>query len=187
MIIGFIGAPSCGKTTTALGLCYRLKLEDKPAEFIPEAARQKIVESRIAGTFEKAFERQQKIYAEDTYLHNLYRYNGDNIAITDGSTINCYFYGFDMLNLAEEALKYDVLFYIPLTEVSYSGGDTNRIQRPDEIAALGALWHKAIVPLQQQFPHILTLEGYPRYSQTEMVEAAYRAFTDFISAKQKAA
>lgn len=174
MLIGFIGAPGCGKTTTALGLAYRLKKEEFAAEFIPEAARQKIIECRVAGIDGNGgLEGQKKIYEADNYLHTLYRDHANAISITDGSTVNCYFYGLQTLDLAEEAAKYDLSFYIPVTDTAYKNNDANRMQQRDEILRMGALWESLIAPLQKTLPSIVTLTGYPHASPEEMIEAAY--------------
>ncbi len=175
VLIGFIGAPSCGKTTTALGLAYRLKQQEYVAEFVPEAARQKIIECRIEGIpGNGGIEGQKKIYAADHYLHTLYRDHAQSIIVSDGSTVNCFFYGLDILDLVEEANKYDLLFYIPLTETHYLDNDANRMQNRAEILEMGKRWDAAIRPLQQSCPHIVTLPGYPHVTNTQMVEAAYK-------------
>lgn len=174
VLIGFIGAPGCGKTTTALGLTYRLKKEEIAAEFIPEAARQKIIECRIAGIpGNGGLEGQKNIYAADTYLHGLYRNHANSISITDGSTVNCFFYGLQDLDLADELAKYDLSFYIPLTDTAYKNNDANRLQKREEILRLGALWESVIAPLEKENASIIRLNGYPHATPEEMIENAY--------------
>lgn len=175
MLIGFIGAPSCGKTTTALGLAYRLKQQEYIAEFVPEAARQKIIECRIEGIpGNGGIEGQKKIYAADHYLHTLYRDHSQAIIVSDGSTVNCFFYGLETLDLVEEANTYDLLFYIPLTDTPYQDNDANRMQNRAEIIEMGKRWDATIRPLQQTCPQIVTLEGYPHVTNEQMVEAAFQ-------------
>jgi hypothetical protein len=189
MLIGFIGAPSCGKTTTAIGLVYRLKKEGFVAEFIPEAARQQIIECRAKGIEGNGGpEGQKKIYATDKYLHELYRDHSSGFSITDGSTVNCHFYGLEEMDLVAECGRYDLQFYIPLTDTPYQGGDQNRIQNHKEIIAIAKGWEEKIPPLQQQFSNIITLQGYPLQTQDQMVEAAYTHLQRFfLTAKQQAA
>lgn len=188
MLIGFIGAPSCGKTTTALGLTYRLKKENYQAEFIPEAARQQIIECRsknISGN--GGDEGQRKIYETDRYLHALYRTYSSGFSITDGSTVNCFFYGLDSLDLETECKCYDLQFYIPLTTTTYQSGDVNRIQTHHEIIELAKLWEEKIPLLQHKLNNIITLDGYPNSTQDQMVETAYQHIKQFFLIKKDAA
>jgi GTPase SAR1 family protein len=174
MLIGFIGAPSCGKSTTAFGLCSKLKQEGYPVEFIAEYARRYIMECRRDGiVYKGGFEGQTVIYGQDNANALFYREHSDAISIMDGSTINCYFYGYEILDLAEEAVKYDLLFYTPVTDIPPTNKDLNRVQNKTEILELAQRWEDKIRPLMKQIPHIVELPGYPFATVDEMVDHAY--------------
>ena len=175
MLIGFIGTPSCGKSTTSFGLCYHLKKLGYTVELVTEYARRHIIECRFNGIVGNGgYEGQKVIYAQDSANALLYRDHSDAITITDGCTINCSFYNdFNHLDLISEANKYDLLFYIPTEDVPPVPGDANRIQNREQIMALAAKWEEVVRPLMDQLPHIVELRGYPNFTVDQMVEAAY--------------
>lgn len=188
MIIGFIGAPGSGKTTSAFGLCYHLKKLGHNVEFVPEFARRQIMDCRtrnVAGI--GGMDGQKHIYKMDRDGHEFYRRHANALTITDGTTINCFFYGLDELDLIQEAARYDLLFYIPLTEMPPTGADANRMQDAAQSLAMGQRWQRIIAPLMKQVPNIVLLEGYPTYSQPQMIEVALRHVQERLGVLAQAA
>ena len=193
MLIGFIGAPSSGKSTTALGLSFLLKKQGYAVEFLPEYARRHIMDCRLKGvTGNGGYDGQTVIYNADRANSLYYRKYSDAVTIMDGSTLNCYFYnGFMHISLTEEAKLYDLLFYIPVLDaVPVAAFDPNRVQDTDEILSLGRKWEERIRPLLSVTDNIVELAGYPVKSQDEMAAEAYThvlAFQEAGQAKKQAA
>lgn len=189
MLIGFIGTPSCGKSTTSLGLSYTLKKLGYSVELVIEYARRHIIECRINGIVGNGgFDGQKIIYGQDSHNALLYRNHSDAITITDGCTVNCSFYNdFNHLNLIEEANKYDLLFYIPTEDVAPIPGDANRLQNREQIMAFAAKWEEVVRPLMTQVPHIVELRGYPHYTVDQMVENAFAVIEERFFKKKMAA
>jgi len=181
MLIGFVGAPSCGKSTVAFGLCYTLKQKDYAIEFYAEYARQQIMQVRAQGsTGNGGLSGQRVIYTKDSENALFYRSHTDALIVTDGSTLNCYFYGIDDLDFKAEATKYDLLFYIPMTELPVIVHDENRMQNGAEIIAMGRRWEDTIRPLLSSIPNLVELPGYPQRSIEQMTAQAM----DIILAKK---
>lgn len=116
MLICFIGSPCSGKTTAAAALFSELKNMGYASEFIPEVAREHIMMKRRAtGDQEPSLTKmdQVDIYRKQEHKEELYRNNCPNsIIISDGSTINSYFYGLDhVLDLGQEISRYDLVFF----------------------------------------------------------------------------
>lgn len=105
MLIGFLGAPSSGKTTAALALAHELKARGLPVEFYPEAARKIIAEDA-----KESPERQQRIYQGDSDNALFWKQKRDRIVITDGGSFNAPFYGTDCC-FKEELNKYDLVYF----------------------------------------------------------------------------
>jgi hypothetical protein len=189
MLIGFIGTPSCGKSTTAFGLCYRLKKEGHPIEFVPEFARRRIIDCRVQGIDGiGGVDGQHVIYSMDHTQHVYYRDHANAITITDGSTVNCYFYGLDTLDLAHEAAKYDLLFYIPMHDVVYDTGDANRRENREQLMKMAQRWEATIRPLMKDAPNIVELKGYPHFTADETAEAAFHIVNErFLKTQEKKA
>jgi hypothetical protein len=188
MMIGFIGAPGCGKSTTAFGLCYRLKQEGYPVEFIAEYARRHIMECRLKGiVYKGGFEGQKVIYGQDNANTLFYRDHSDAVTVLDGSTINCYFYGYGILDMVEEAAKYDILFYTPVKELVPVAKDANRVQNMQEILDLGQRWEEKIRPLMSRVNNIIELPGYPHQTCEQMVDMAYAVIHNYFLEKKRAA
>jgi hypothetical protein len=173
MMIGFIGTPSCGKSTTAFGLCYRLKKEGYPVELVVEAARRRIIECRLSGIAGNGgVEGQRTIYKIDAANTDFYREHSNTVSIMDGSTLNCYFYGFDPMDFDAEAARYDLLFYIPTVAVPPALLDSNRMQSANEILEMAGRWEGVVRPLMKKFPQIVELPGYPHANEDQMVDNA---------------
>lgn len=188
MLIGFIGAPCCGKSTTAFGLCNALKKQGYAVEFFAEYARRHIIETRIKGGFGNGgLEGQKKIYACDTENAAFYRTHSDAISITDGGTVNCYFYGLDTLDIATEAAKYDMLFYVSITDVPPTQCDSTRVQNRDESMAMAIQWDNVIRPLLGVIPNITEIKGYPLQNPDAMVEQAMSEIQNYIRVDKRLA
>ena len=77
MVINLWGAPSSGKSTTAAGLFFLMKINKMRVELVTEFAKDLVWEGR-----ENVFGEQSYIFAEQN--HRLYRLNGQvDFAITD--------------------------------------------------------------------------------------------------------
>lgn len=189
MMIGFIGTPSCGKSTTAFGLCYHLKKAGYPVEFVVEYARRRIIECRLEGIpGNGGVAGQRLIYKTDSDNTLFYRDHANAVSVMDGSTINCFFYGFDPMDFDAEAAKYDLLFYIPTTDIPMSVMDANRMQDRDAILKMADRWEAVVRPLMKKHAHIVELRGYPHQNEDAMVAEAFAVVSDMLSAKkQKAA
>lgn len=190
MLIGFIGAPSCGKSSVAFGLCYHLKKQGYPAEFFAEYARMHIQKCRMSGVpGNGGFEGQKIIYQHDCDSAAFYRANNETISITDGSSLNCYFYnGFNHIDLLEEAKRYDLLFYVSIGDVpAVKGEDANRVQAKNEIRQMMHEWDNTIRPLIPLAGNIIELRGFPDQSLDQMVEQAIKALQPDLAARQQAA
>lgn len=174
MLIGFIGAPCCGKSTTAFGLCHTFKTKGYAVEFIPEYARRHIMDVHIqGGSGNGGLAGQHVIYGQDSANALLYRQHSDALNITDGSTVNCFFYGFEVIDPTEEAMKYDLLFYVPIGDVPPTrNNDGNRAHNRDQSMEMAARWDATIRPLMQKMPHIVELRGYPYQTAEEMLQQA---------------
>ena len=113
LLIGALGAPLSGKTTTIALLFGEMKKRGYSVEYLPEYARTKIREMKAEGIIDSFGEEHQKIIRkkqeelETLYINN----NGKNsITLVDGSTATSFFYkGSDDFSL--EVNRYDVLFF----------------------------------------------------------------------------
>lgn len=169
MLVGFIGSPCCGKTTTAFGLCHTLKTRGHAVEFFPEYARRHIIQTRLDGGIGNGgIDGQRQIYARDCTDAAFYRAHAEAISITDGSSANCYFYGLDTLCLRTEIARYDILFYVSIGAVPDAGNDANRVQSNVEIMHMAERWDKTLRPLLGQVPELVEIRGYPHQNLQDM-------------------
>jgi adenylate kinase family enzyme len=122
MLIGFLGAPSSGKTTTALGLAYTLKLQGYPTEYLPEPARFVIREL--------GYNDQNEILKRELQYVELAKNNPESIWITDGGAYMGQFYGGVGSDLWR---NYDCIIHCPVVFSSKNvvGRDTGRIHSDD--------------------------------------------------------
>ena len=114
MLIAFVGSPCSGKTTVAAALFSELKNSGKSVEFFPEYAREYIMRKRFMGGGTDLTKNDQlQIYNEQKDTEEMYKTMSPNsVAITDGSTLNSYFYGLkDDLKFEQELQRYDVVFF----------------------------------------------------------------------------
>lgn len=185
MLIGFIGSPSCGKSTTAFGLCHELKKRGYAVEFFAEHARRQIMETRIKGGIGNGgMDGQHIIYNQDCDNAAFYRDNADAISITDGSSVNCYFYGLDTLDLTAEMAKYDVLFYVSMTDVPPDNSDANRVQNNTEILHMAERWDHVIRPYLGKVANLVEIRGYPSQTTEAMLDQAISVVRDYLVTTQ---
>jgi hypothetical protein len=127
-LIGFVGSPYSGKTTTAALLFGELKKAGIQVEYLPEYARDRIREMKDFNHSIRLDESMQQ-YIRDIQekLESRHlKHNGDGaITITDGSTANSFFYG-GSDNLEAEIGRYDILFFSRNIE-ERSATDDNRV------------------------------------------------------------
>lgn len=140
MLIGFIGCPGSGKTTTAALTFADLKEMGVAAEFIPEQARLHIAEKRLSlhqapGSPVVLHDNDQvdilcrQSEAEATMVQSC---GPETIVITDSSTFNSLLYMSDACREEiwsawwEGRLKYDLLFYCAPVK-GFSSRDPNRV------------------------------------------------------------
>lgn len=96
MLIEFLGSPCSGKTNTAARLFEALKTHGLPTEFIPELARQYIVELRankrlsITAPLSFSDEQQTEILRRQVQREDLYKRgcSSSTIIISDSSPFN---------------------------------------------------------------------------------------------------
>jgi len=132
MLIGFVGSPCSGKTTTAAALFSELKNVGQPVEFFPEYAREYIMRMRFSsGSRSLSKNDQLQIYWKQKEIENMYKTMSPNsLTITDGSTLNSYFYGLqEDLILEQELSRYDLIFFCRGLKRSVS--DDNRVHDID--------------------------------------------------------
>lgn len=135
MLIGFIGSPCSGKTTTAALLFAALKNMGKIVEFIPELARTYICKKREeeGTTFVLDDWDQTEIAYQQAMYEELFINSGTDIVLTDSSVYNCLFYmtpefraNGPITGRIHDA-KYDYLFHCPPVIPNSLIKDPNRL------------------------------------------------------------
>lgn len=187
MLIGFLGCPSSGKTTTAAITFAELKAHGIPAEFVMEQARILIAQERILlGLSPNEFPKledshQEKILELQENLENLMiKSCGDNIVIiSDGSIFNTLLY----LNTISENTKqiierhrklYDYLFYCPMIPNNFSSTDPNRIHSKEISKQIDQVKIPEII---QQFNiDAVPLNGTPQQRKDQVISVIYNKF-----------
>lgn len=123
MLIGFIGCPCSGKTTTAAMTFADLKLMGISTEFIPEQARHYIATKRCDQWFSDHVtltdEDQLEIMRQQSGMEDVMTASKGAVVVTDSSVFNTLLYlseaklaHDDVQWLIEAALeRYDLLFY----------------------------------------------------------------------------
>jgi len=148
MLIGFVGSPCSGKTTTAAALFSELKNAGEPVEFFPEYAREYIMRMRFSnGSRDLSKNDQLQIYWKQKEIENMYQTMSPNsLTITDGSTLNSYFYGLEeKLELEEELERYDLIFFC--RGLKHTVSDDNRVHDLDFSKKLDISMAQKIVSL----------------------------------------
>lgn len=147
MLVGFIGSPCSGKTTTAAKLFAELKDTGMPAEFITEKARSYIAKKKFSlrqqqqeHLFSLTDDDQVEI-ANSQYIGEMTMNQKNLIVVTDSCVLNSLLYmtpsmreRADLRGFMETAVaKYDVVFIC--SPVPRPGGeDPNRVH--DEAASM---------------------------------------------------
>jgi hypothetical protein len=135
MLIGFIGAPCSGKTTTAALVFAALKQMNKIVEFVPECARAYICKKREeeGNTFTLDNYDQVDICLLQKYYEDLFLNSGnDVIVLTDSSTYNAFLYmtpdwRFNPIFSNVDKREYDYLFHCPPVIPYSTIKDPNRL------------------------------------------------------------
>lgn len=147
MLVGFIGSPCSGKTTTAAKVFAEMKDCGQPVEYIAEKARSYIAEKRFmlrAKGIEHLFDLQdadQVSIAHSQYKAELIMNDKRLVVITDSCVLNSLLYmtpsareSREVQDLSKEALaKYDLLFICAPVPRSTTE-DPNRVH--DEAASM---------------------------------------------------
>lgn len=135
MLIGFVGAPCSGKTTTAALVFAALKQMGKIVEFIPECARSYICQKRReeGNKFTLDDWDQTEISFAQSNMESLFLESGTDIVVTDSSLFNALLYMSPefredfLVKFSFQNYKYDYLFHCPPVIPHSSIKDPNRL------------------------------------------------------------
>jgi len=134
--IGFVGSPFSGKTTTAAHVFAELKRLGHPVEFLPEYAREHIrnrrKEAHIQGTAETPMadaDQMTILRGQWDSERDIMEFSGDDVVlISDGSTLNAFFYTQEEIFDGDKLLsQYDILFFSRNIERPVDSVDGNRV------------------------------------------------------------
>lgn len=171
MLVGFIGAPCSGKTTTAAKLFAELKESGQPAEYIAEKARSYIANKKFMlrqEGIEDSFsltDQDQVAIAKTQFRAELVMNQGDLIVVTDSCVLNSLLYmseatrqSLEVKDLVRAATsKYDLLFVAgPVQRPSVT--DPNRVHDEEESLLINS---QIATVLQPEFEgkHVIYLSG----------------------------
>jgi len=132
MLVGFIGCPSSGKTTTAALVFAELKELGFAAEFIPEQARLVIARKRVSlgklpnESLDLDIHDQEEILLRQREAETLMTTSTGRtvVCITDSSIYNTFLYGASLDSV--RVYPYDLLFYSAPVEMA-KARDPNRV------------------------------------------------------------
>lgn len=167
MLVGFIGAPCSGKTTTAARLFADLKDNGFVAEYIAERARAHIARKRFKGYGGYGLDNDDQVeIAFDQFEHECWL-NGDNvIVVTDSCVLNSLLYMGPMYRdemiernglIADAIEQYDLLFICPPVPHP-DAPDVNRVHSDIEALAINELIDTVLMPLLKD-KKIVALSG----------------------------
>lgn len=146
LLVGFIGAPISGKTTTAFRLFATLKNFGIPGEFVTEQARIMIARAKeFSGQVKLDDGFQFQICAEQNKAEQLMVKSCLNgLVVTDSSSLNSYLYLSEAAKttaidtvFSGLAQNYDLLFYCPPVP-AFVIKDPNRVHSREESLAIDA-------------------------------------------------
>jgi len=154
MVIGSVGAPGSGKTTTAARVFAVLKEQGIPSEFIPEQARWYIAAERLNRGLppgepvvltdqDQLHIMLQQLDAEELMLKSVGKHA---VLVTDSSALNALLYmspagiaRAEELGYIDQALEhYDALFTFPLVSVFPTALDPNRVHTHEQATEIDA-------------------------------------------------
>lgn len=172
MLIGFIGAPCSGKTTTAARLFAELKDNGTPAEFITEEARMYIAVKRLecqdrGGTFTLNDQDQFSISGNQfDKEYTMIRAAPTSVVVSDSCVLNSSLYMSDdfyrssvVKNRMEAALaNYDLLFVCAPVRLSNSL-DSNRVHDKAQILVIQSKIDKLLQDYRIYPPKTMVLGG----------------------------
>lgn len=190
MLVGFIGAPCSGKTTTAAKLFAELKDMGLPAEYVAERARYHISRKKFVirtkgyGDFTLTDEDQISI-ANSQFLDEKIMKTDDVIVVTDSCVLNSFLYmtentrnDEELREFMQDALKeYDVIFICaPVSRPK--GKDPNRVHDEEFSVKVHNEIEKILVPLlEEKEVHWLTGPSHLRLGTA--IAATLDKFTKF--------
>jgi thymidylate kinase len=168
MLVGFMGAPCSGKTTTAARLFADLKEMGTPVEFITEKARSFIAWKKYNSTFtqelfsltnENQLEIAKSQFAAEQIMRSVC--GNDLIVLTDTTVLNSALYMTpdfrarpEVQELFLQAVKqYDLLFLCQPVEYPRSY-DPNRVHSEEESLALHSELESVFAQYAQGVPSI---------------------------------
>jgi nicotinamide riboside kinase len=172
LLIGFVGSPSSGKSTSAALLFSELKKLGEPVEFFPEYARQHIMEMRyqkkpiILDDKEQALIKSFQQISEDFILNNSGR---EVIVVTDGSSCNASFYC-EQTFPEPNCNRYDILFYARPIE-TFASNDGNRVHDADFSKKIDKKMLQYFLEYHQ--PNLVVLEGSVEERLEKMMRAVF--------------
>lgn len=179
MLVGFIGSPCSGKTTTAAKLFAELKDCGQPTEYIAEVARSHIAEKKFLlrqQGCEHLFsldDGDQLAIAAAQYRSELVMNQKELIVITDSCVLNSLLYmtpsmreNAEVKQLAEEAIKkYDV-FFVCAPVPRPAGEDPNRVHNEAASMLIHEQIESLLLPkLEGREVHFLTGTTHARMGQ----------------------
>jgi hypothetical protein len=201
MLVGFIGAPCSGKTTTAAKLFAALKDMGLPSEYIAEKARSYIAAKKFAlraDNREHLFslgDEDQIAIAHTQYRAELTMNTKDVVVVTDSAVLNSLLYmtpsaqnSESVLALMREAVsKYDILFVCaPVPRPA--GEDPNRVHDEAASFALHAQIERLLAPLYAgKVVHVLTGSSHERLAAafSEVLKAFVARNVDKVAEESK--
>ncbi len=176
MLVGFIGAPYSGKTTTAAMLFGYLKMQGMTAEFLPEAARLYIAEKRylnkVKGMEDKIqlSDQDQDLILDRQYLSETIMTTACGssvIVVTDSCVLNTLLYMSEgyatnpevVARVTQAINRYDLMLVSDLVVRGYVS-DPNRIHSEAESKTLWVKL-KALLKEYELEGRVVTLNGTP--------------------------
>ncbi|WNM70307.1 hypothetical protein [Myxococcus phage Mx1] len=188
MLVGFVGAPCSGKTTTAARLFAELKEMGIPAEYVAERARSYIARAKASKRSRGDVaplvlcDEDQKKIATGQFVDESVMHDPKVVLVTDSCVLNSLLYMTEGCRTDPEvnslmraaAARYDLLFWCgPVARPE--GDDPNRVHGEAECVAIHDQIETVIQPMLGK--PMFVLAGSPRHRFTDAMHAVLDAFT----------